>query len=502
MKNIKNIVWILTDSQHAEAVGYMGNKAVHTPNLDKLAAKSQIFTNAHCQSPICVPSRESFITGRYPSDLGILHNKHDHASTAETLGHKFQQAGFKTCFSGKSHFIADNLRFADHDMERGFERYADWDDYLHYLRDKNFFSKIDKNKVKGGCYRGYPREMREIEGAANRCYNVYAQEYNGHLPDEYSVERCAFERASDWLDNNHANPFFLFYSLYRPHAPLAVPEDVERPSVEDLPPLEWSEQDLASTPSLRQRIAFMNNNQDNAYNTGLDLARAYAEEPEWSKEPGRTKEINSYDKFRLDYFRSISYVDRYVGKMMDKLEVLGHKEDTMIVFTSDHGDMIGEHGLNLKMCFYDAAIKVPLLIHIPGEWDQGEREDRPVMLLDLVPTIAGQFGVEIEEDLPGIDLRSNTYNYDRPVYSEIVSSFGADIAQYGFENHVRMVKTDRWKYLSKAFGQHELYNMVEDPTENNNLGEHPAYQTVCAQMKKLIDEHPEKFSVENITVVQ
>ena len=78
--------------------------------------------------------------------------------------------------------------------------------------------------------------------------------------------------------------------------------------------------------------------------------------------------------------------------MMDKLEVLGHKEDTMIVFTSDHGDMIGEHGLNLKMCFYDAAIKVPLLIHIPGDWDQGEREDRPVMLLDLVPTIAGQFG--------------------------------------------------------------------------------------------------------------
>ena len=138
----------MTDSQHAEAVGYMGNKAVHTPNLDKLAAKSQIFTNAHCQSPICVPSRESFITGRYPSDLGILHNKHDHASTAETLGHKFQQAGFKTCFSGKSHFIADNLRFADHDMERGFERYADWDNYLHYLRDKNFFSQIDKNKLK------------------------------------------------------------------------------------------------------------------------------------------------------------------------------------------------------------------------------------------------------------------------------------------------------------------------------------------------------------------
>ena len=344
--------------------------------------------------------------------------------------------------------------------------------------------------------------MREIEGAANRCYNIYAQEHNGNLPDKYSVEGCAFERASDWLDNNYANPFFLFYSLYRPHAPLAVPEDVERPSVEDLPPLEWSEQDLASTPSLRQRITFMNNNQDNSYNTGLDLARAYAEEPELSNEPGRTKEINSYDKFRLDYFRSISYVDRYVGKMMDKLEVLGHKEDTMIVFTSDHGDMIGEHGLNFKMCFYDAAIKVPLLIHIHGEWDQGEREDRPVMLLDLVPTIAGQFGVEIEEDLPGIDLRSNTYNYDRPVYSEIVSSFGADIAQYGFENHVRMVKTDRWKYLSKAFGQHELYNMVEDPTENNNLGEHPAYQTVCAQMKKLIDEHPGKFNVENITVVQ
>ena len=95
MKNIKNIVWILTDSQHSEAVGYMGNKAVHTPNLDTLAAKSQIFTNAHCQSTICVPSRESFITGRYPSGLGILHNKHDHASTAETLGTSFSKPDLK-----------------------------------------------------------------------------------------------------------------------------------------------------------------------------------------------------------------------------------------------------------------------------------------------------------------------------------------------------------------------------------------------------------------------
>ena len=218
-------------------------------------------------------------------------------------------------------------------MNRGFERYADWDDYLHYLRKKDFFSKIDKSKVRENCYQGDPREMKEIEGATIRCYSVYAQEHNGHLADEYSVERCAFERASDWLDKNHADPFFLFYSLYRPHAPLAVPEDVERPSVEDLPSLEWDEQDLASTPSLRQRIAFMNNNENNAYNTGLDLARTYAENPELSKEPGRTKEINSYNKFRMDYFRSINYVDRYIGKMMDKLEALDHAEDTMVIFT-------------------------------------------------------------------------------------------------------------------------------------------------------------------------
>ncbi len=502
MKKIKNLVWILTDSQHAEAVGYMGNNAVHTPNLNKLAARSKIFTNAYCQSPICAPSRESFITGRYPSDLGILHNKHDHASTAETLGHKFQHVGFKTCFSGKSHFIADNLRFSEHDMNRGFERYADWDDYLHYLRHKDFFSKIDKSKVKEKCYQGDPREMKEIEGSTIRCYNVYAQEHNGYLADEYSVERCAFERAAGWLDQNHADPFLLFYSLYRPHAPLAVPETVERPCIDELPPLEWDEQDLASTPSLRQRIAFMNNHQDNAYNTGLDLAKTYAENPELSKNPGRTKEINSYNNFRMDYFRSINYIDHYIGKMIDKLEALGHAEDTMVIFTSDHGDMIGEHGLNLKMCFYDAAIKVPLLIHIPGEWDKGERDDKPAMLVDLVPTIAKQFGVEIEGNLPGIDLRSDAHSYARPVYGEIVSSFGADVAQYGFENHVRMVKTDKWKYLNKAFGHHELYDMVEDPKENNNLGENPAYQNVCAEMKKLIDENLARYRVENVKVVE
>ena len=502
MSTIKNVVWILTDSQHFEAVGYMGNNAVHTPHLDRLATQSTIFTNAHCQSPICVPSRESFITGRYPSDLGILHNKHDHASTAETLGHQFRKAGFKTCFSGKSHFIADNLLFSEHDTQRGFERYADWDDYLHYLRSTDFFDKIDKNDVKEGCYSGDPRTMPEIEAAANRCYSVYARTHNGHLPDEYSVERCAFERASDWLDQHHEESFFLFYSLYRPHAPLAVPDDVEKPSVEDLPTLQWNDRDLISTPSLRQRIAFMNNNQDNAYNTGLDIAKTFAEDSRLSDTARRTHSVHSYNGFRLDYFRSISYIDRYVGRILDTLEALGRSEDTMIVFTSDHGDMIGEHGLNLKMCFYDAAIKVPLLIHIPGQWNEGKVEDRPVMLLDLVPTIASQFDIDIEDDLPGIDLTAHPYGYDRPVYSEIVSSFGADVAQYGFENHVRMVKTDTWKYLSKAFGPHELYDIAEDPGENENLGGNTEYQSVCKGMQKLIDDTLGNYQVQNVKVVQ
>jgi arylsulfatase A-like enzyme len=142
------------------------------------------------------------------------------------------------------------------------------------------------------------------------------------------------------------------------------------------------------------------------------------------------------------------------------------------------------------------------LVHIPGEWDQGERDDRPVMLLDLVPTIAEGFGIETEDTLPGIDLRSDAYGHERPVYSEIVSSFGADVAQYGFENHVRMVKTDRWKYLSKVSGNHELYSVVDDPGENNNLGDDPVYQDVCAEMQELIDENPGQFRVENVTVVE
>ena len=244
----------------------------------------------------------------------------------------------------------------------------------------------------------------------------------------------------------------------------------------------------------------MNSNED-AYNANLDLAIKYSEDQDLSKEPGRKKEINSYNSFRLDYYRSVNYIDRYVGEIMDKLKALSRDKDTMVVFTSDHGDMLGEHGLNLKMCFYDASVKVPLLIHIPGQWEDSEFDDRPVMQLDLVPTIAKQFNIETENNLPGIDLVNDSYGYDRPVYSEMVSSFGADVAQYGYENHVRMVKTDKWKYFAKAFGSDELYDLTQDPKENNNLGQNLEYESICNKMKILIDQNLGQFKVDDIKIV-
>ena len=500
-KKIKNAVWILTDSQHHKAAGYMGCDAVKTPNLDKLAESSRIFTNAFCQAPVCVPSRESFITGRYCSDVGILHNKHEHASDAETLGHLFRKAGYKTCFSGKSHFIADNLKFADHDMKRGFDKYADWDDYLQYLRCTDFFSKFDKSKIPAFCHEGDPSQHAFIEGAVNRAVNHFASQHDGHLEDHYTQEYYAYKCASEWLDQNHKDPFFLFLSLYRPHAPLFVPEHVSGPEIKDLPDLPWDDTDLKTTTSLRQRLAYLNDSGGNVYSPNVDTANEYAHNPELSENAKRSAEQNSYDPFRLSYFKSINYIDEYVGEILDKLDKLGHREDTMIIFTSDHGDMLGEHGLNLKMCFYDASIKVPLLVRIPGTWDQGERDNRPVMLLDLAPTLCNIFNIQNDNAFSEMDLINQSWDQTRPVFSEIVSAFNAEIAQYGFETHTRMVCSGNWKYLHKSEGPQELFDKENDPLENNNLGEDPKYQHICVKMKQMIDDHLGRYPVKNKKVV-
>lgn len=482
---VRNVLWIVTDSQHHEALGVLGRRPARTPNLDRLAGRARLFTHAYCQSPVCVPSRESFITGRHGSQVGVWHNRHDFAGTHETLGHWFRRAGYATAFAGKSHFVSDLLPWAGCDIARGFERDADWDDLVCYWRECGFFAQFDSSRVAPYLKAGDPREQAQIEGAVNAAVVAYARAHGGHIAHEFTPEYVAARAACDWLERNHERPFFLLVSLYKPHGPHIVPEDVPGPHPSEIPPPVWDDADIETTPSLRQRLAFT------AVSSGygnLDLAHRYSEEPERSQRVTRRLDGLNAPEALAAYYRSLTYADRLAGVVLDKLVALGHDGDTAVVFTSDHGDHLGDHGLSLKMSFYDSAVRVPLLVRVPGVWEGG-RDARPVGLVDLAPTLLALCDVPAPPDLAGRDLVGDSWGAERPVFSEIEAAFAPEVAAYGLGTRVRMVRAGEWKYLVKTRGPDELFHLDDDPGENHNLGADARYVGVRRRLRRLMDDH-------------
>lgn len=422
-----NLLFIMADEHTRHVLGCYGNEAVRTPNLDRLAAGGTRFENAYCNFPICVPARAIVATGRYGHQIGSWDNASPYiGEEADSWGHRLTDAGHKVTTIGKLHYrqMDDPTGFADQRIP------------LHVLEGV------------GDLYGNLRGEMPVNEFVQTQGRFVSNA---GPGDSEYTrYDREVARLSAQWLaeeGTREEKPWALFVSLLSPHFPLVPPQEYfDMYAGRELPwPVQWQKDEWPEHPSLdlHRRQA------------GLD--RPFAPE--------------QVQNALASYYALVSFVDAQIGVVLDGLEAAGLADTTRVIYTSDHGDMIGEHGLWYKSCLFDGAAGVPLIVSGPGV-AAGKVVTTGASHVDIFPSILEACGVEPQApdaDLPGTSLWSLAAgdDTDRTVFAEYHSIY-SESAEY-------MLRDAAYKYVHYVGAPPMLFDMVADPGEEQNLAADPSF---------------------------
>lgn len=461
-----NVLFIMTDQQRFDCLGANGNKLIKTPNLDRLAQRSANFVQSFVQAPVCVPSRVSYFTGRYPHSHKNRVN-YTPCDRREVLMQKlFQEAGYQTGSVGKLHYYPATR---DHALSTGFDRVLlddginETDRYSDYVKWRN------RNDPAAPIH--YNALAKNITPGKNPFRGVSAYEFT---PTAWTGrESCNmlrdFARAS--------RPFFLFSSFFKPHAPFTVPEpyDSMNDGVEFPLPERVTLEDIRRLPLPVQKLILRGRPQ-------FDMDRVRLQ---W---------------MYRSYCASVSMIDREVGRLLDELEQTGKAQDTIVVFASDHGDQLLEHGLLGKNVFFDASIHVPLLISWPGRVRPGRYQEL-TETIDLMPALLEFCGLPIPHNLQGrsfaplVSGQGREYRAREAVFAEniipeVITGHSMDLPfepGKGVDGilhpDAKMVRTNRWKFTYYPGHGSELYDLREDPCERHNRSTDPGCKGIVDEMK-------------------
>ncbi len=419
--SVPNILFIQADQLAAPALPAYGHPVVKAPRLDALAAAGAVFENAYCNSPLCAPSRFSMLTARLPSTIGAYDNAAEFPADRPTFVHELRRAGYRTALAGKMHFVGPDQMHgfeerlttdiypADFGWTPDWQRPAERQDYFHTM-------------------------LSVVE--ADACVRSQQIDFDDEVA--FQAGRWLYDAARDSDDR----PFFLLASFSHPHDPYTIGEaywnryqaaDIDLPRV---PALAAGDHDPHS-----RRIADAIGLWD--WHIGEDHVR----------------------KARRAYYGAISYLDDKVGELLDILESCNLADDTIVIFTSDHGDMLGERGLWFKMVFFEWALRVPLVVRLPGAAPR--RLDEAVSLLDIYPTLLDLAGLETEEAKPmtGISLapavRGEAWAAPEVILGEYLGE--------GAAGPLVMIRRGHHKYLVGEDSPPQLFDLAVDPDERVNL---------------------------------
>ncbi len=427
-----NLLFIMADQLAFHALSWYGNRIVKTPHLDTLAAAGVVFDNAYCPSPLCAPSRYALMSGRLPAGIGAYDNAAEFAADIPTYAHYLRLAGFRTALSGKMHFCGP-------DGLHGFEERLTTD---IYPADYGWFADWDDFETRPSYY----HNMSSVTQAG-----VCVRSNQLDFDDEVTFQASRFLYAHVRQDD--PRPFALTVSFTHPHDPYATPQAYwDRYRHEDIPMPTQGRDDVPQDPhALRLRHV---SNMDATPITDDQIRNA-----------------------RHAYYGNVSYVDDQIGRLLAVLEETGQAENTIIVFSGDHGDHLGERGLWYKMSWYEPSARVPMLVHAPGRLSP-RRVGAAVSTIDLLPTFLELVndGARFETPCP-LDGRS--------LLPHLQGLGGHDevIGEYLGEGAIAplcMIRRERFKYVCSTPDPDQLFDLIDDPNERNNLAGNPAYEDVLA----------------------
>jgi arylsulfatase A-like enzyme len=450
-----NILWFCSDQQRWDTVAALGNRHIRTPNVDALVAEGTAFRRAYTQSPICTPSRASFLTGRYPATHQVYRNGNAFFPAHEKLVTKtFAEAGYDCGLIGKLHLSA--AKYHEKRADDGYRVFQynhhptpdarHVDAYEHWLRHEK---KVDPQALFRGlgafCGPGVPAELHQSTWCA--------------------------EMATRFITDRRDGPWLLSLNAFDPHAPFdAPPEALAQVDADSLPPPLWRPSDAERWRDFAQ----------------VDQQQVEALDPTVRRAPTPAPTERDHDKVashvpgdydallvKANYYAMIQHLDAQFGRIMAALRDSGQLENTIVVYMSDHGELLGDHGLVLKGCrFFDGLVRVPLILSCPGRFRQALASDALVELVDVAPTLLEAAGLEVPWTMQGRSLlpilegRADPHRHKDRVVCEYKDSVG------GHPDHTHGSMVFDGRYKSVVYHGHpkgEIFDHASDPGEFDNL---------------------------------
>jgi arylsulfatase len=447
-ERMPNILWVCTDQQRFDTLQGLSNSIIQTPNLKKFMEDSVTFTNAFVQTPICSPSRGSFLTGRYPHVTGLRANGQRIRPTERLVPRILSDFEYTCGLSGKLHLSPCNGGRPEDRIDDGYE-------VFHWSHDTS-----DQWPLKNEWLLWLDRQGIKLPKAP-------AQHVWG-LPMDLKYTQTAWcaEMAIQFMrQQRDFNPWLFSVNMYQPHHPFNPTEQyLSHYEPSRMPNPAYQEGELQNKP------IFQSVDHEAAYGgTSLSFTKTSPEE---------------HRQITAAYYAMIEQVDTEMGRMLSVLEETGQADNTIVIFMSDHGEMLGDHGIYLKgPYFYDCLTRVPLIIRWPGHFKAGAKMDALVELVDVAPTLLEAAGIPIPSGMQGRSLMplltGQTQSHRDSVYSEYLDAN----ATYQIPPMLTSVRTTKWKlnYCNEP-NTGELYDLENDPSEYHNQWSNPHFQDTREMM--------------------
>ncbi len=484
---VRNILFIMCDQLRRDYLGCYGHKTIRTPNIDALAQSGTLFTRCYVQGPVCGPSRMSTYTGRYVSSHGATWNFVPVGVQTPTMGEYMRKAGLRTAVVGKTHAVGDVPGMKrlgidpDSDLGRqlsqgGFEPYARHDGIITdaALSKKSFPYNDYLHKVgyaSTNAWHDFANSaIDHLSGALLSGWRLRNSRHQARVEEKHSETAWTTDTAMDFIREQGDSPWCLHLSYIKPHWPYIAPAPYHE---------KYSEADIQAPA------------RSDAEKTDIHpVYRAFRNHPEslsFASDGVRSTVIPTY-------MGLIEQVDDHLGRLVKFLKDTERFEDTLIVFTSDHGDLLGDHWLGEKEMFYEGSAGVPLIVVDPDATAKGQINSSLVEAIDLIPTFLDALGQPVDERwLEGRSLLAQTRFRDvekrEAAFSELDYAFYPARKELGLaanEARAEMVCTERWKYIHYQGFPPQLFDLVEDPSEVVDLGTDPGMAEIRKELLGLL----------------